>query len=450
VKPKARSSLEQEVLLLALGCPSVPRGGAALPSMLDQVNWQKLLAVTSRDLYPYLCSSLETLMEGREATPEWEELRIARRLTAVDNLRLRRELGRVTGALTEAGIPVLALKGIVLAYAVYGDPSLRPMTDLDLLVPQGERENALRVLRKLGFGYPQGLPILLRDHNPRLAPEQEYAPPLQSSESRVLVEVHTELECSEPIFPVPTGEFWSRSATAAIGGLIVRTLCPEDNLFHICLHLARSNLFAKGLLPLLDIRVLLDSHHGWDWEGIAARSLRQGCATWMYLGLEAARDFTGATVPPSFFQALPEPRDLPRLLCLVEEQILTARVGGLPPPLIPVLLAEHSWRRRAQLLYLRTKLVRREELTQQENSAGFPRLVQVFCRRLLATIKTRITKYFRAWRRGQLRLGAIRKSARLCRHSNTLFALVEQEDKPARSLTLMSNSKHTNRDGNFL
>jgi Uncharacterised nucleotidyltransferase len=427
VKPTARSSVEQEVLLLALRRPSPADSGAALSAVLGHVNWRRLLAVTSSDLYPYLCSRLEPFMEGRDAPPEWQELLTSRRLTAVDNLRLRRELTRVIGALTEAGIPALALKGIVLAHAAYDDPSLRPMTDLDLLVPHGERGNAVNVLRKLGFDYPQGLPILLREHNSRLDPKQEHAPPLQSSESRVLVEVHTELECSEPIFRVPAGEFWSRSTLAAIGGLRIRTLCPEDNLFHICLHQARAHRFEKGLLPLLDIRVLLDSYRAWNWEGIAARSLREGCATWMYLSLEAARDFTGATVPSSFFQGLPEPKDLLRLRSLVKEQILTARAGGLAPPLLPMLLAEHSWRRRAQLVYIRTRLVGRQELTQQGKSLGFLELVQVFCRRLVATIRARIPKYFRAWRTGRLRVGAIWKSARLFRHSNTLFELVEQE-----------------------
>jgi hypothetical protein len=375
-------------------------------------------------------------MQGRQAPPEWGELRAARRLVAVDNLRLRRELRRVAGALTEVNIPVLALKGIVLASAAYGDPSLRPMTDLDVLVPPGERENAVRALQKLGFDYPEGLPILLQEHSRWLETHQEYAPPLRSSESRVLVEVHTELECSEPIFRVPVGEFWSRSTTIVVGGLNVRALCPEDNLFHICLHQARAHRFEKGLLPLLDIRVLLDSHQGWDWEGIAVRSLRQGCATWMYLSLAAARDFAGATVPSSFFQALPEPRDLPQLRRLVEEQVLTARPGGLAPPLIPMLLAEHSWRRRARMLYSRTRLVGREELALQENSAGFPKLVQIFCRRLLATLRVRIPKYFRAWKTRRLRVGAILESVRILRHSNTLFALAEQEDRFAQDRTL--------------
>jgi hypothetical protein len=395
--------------------------------MLRQVNWQKLLAVTSRDLYPYLCSVLEPFMEGRQAPPQWEELRTARRLTALDNLRLRRELVRVTGALTEVGIAVLALKGIVLAYAAYGDASLRPMTDLDLLVPQEERDKAIHVLGKLGFDNPKGFPTPIRAHYWRTTPGQECAPALQSSGSRVLVEVHTQLECGEPIFPAPTREFWTRSTTTEIGGLSVRTLCPEDNLFHVCLHLARADRFEKGLLALLDIKVLLDSNLGWNWEGIAARSLRQGCATWMYLSLEAARELAGATVPSSFFRALPEPRDLPRLRSLVKEQILAARPGAFAFPLIMRLLAEPSWRRRAQLLYIRAKLVSPEEVTQLTNSGNFTKLVQVFCRQLLATMRSRISRGFRAWQRGQLRVGFIRRSASLIRHSDTLFALVEQE-----------------------
>jgi hypothetical protein len=427
MNPETKFSVEQELLLAALGCPRMAGGAATLPALLDRVNWQKLLATTSRDLYPYLCFSLEPCMEGREVPPEWEALRTARRLTAVDNLRLRHELTRITAALTEAGIPALALKGIVLAYAAYKDPSLRPMMDLDLLVPPGEREHAIGVLRKLEFGHPYGLPIFVRDHMWRFDPRQEFAPPLQSSKSRVQVEIHTMLECSEPLFPEPVQEFWSRSTTAALGGFCARTLCPEDNLFHICLHQARAHRFEKGLLPLLDIKVLLESKEHWDWEGIAARSLQRGCATWMYLGLDAARRFTGAAVSPAFFGALPEPEDLPNLWLLAEEQILSARSGGMAAPLIPKLLAESSWHRRAQMVLARTKLVRKEELGPQENSAGFLPLARVYCRRLLVTMKCRILKYFRAWRSGGLRVGTILKSARLLRHSNTLFALVEQQ-----------------------
>jgi len=145
-------------------------------------------------------------------------------------------------------------------------------------------------------------------------------------------------------------------------------------------------------------------------------------------------------VSPAFFCALPEPEDLPNLRFLAEEQILSAQSGGMAPPLIPILLAEPSWHRRAQMIFTRTKLVRKDELGPQENSAGFLPLARVFCRRLLVTMKCRIPKYFRAWRSGGLRVGTILKSARLFRHSNTLFALVEQQGKLPENPNRMQNN----------
>jgi len=156
----------------------------------------------------------------------------------------------------------------------------------------------------------------------------------------------------------------------------------------------------------------------------------------MYLALDAARRFAEAAVPQAFFRALPEPEDLPNLRFLVEEQILCARSGGMVTPLIPMLLAEPSWQRRAQMVYARARLVRKEELGPQANSPSYLSLAQVFCRRLLVTMRVRIPKYLRAWRSGGLRVGTIFKSARLFRHSNTLFTLVEQQGKPLGHRTL--------------
>ena len=424
MKPEANCNFEQQVLLALLGCRSVAEGGARLPAMLHQVKWKELIAATSPDLYPYLSSRLEPYMEYIESPPEWELLRTARRLTAVNNLRLRHELIRVIGALKEAGIPVLALKGIVLAYTAYSDPSLRPMSDLDVLVPEGHVAEAVLVLRKLGFHYPDRA-IVRRDDCSRLGPEEELAPALQLGISGVLLEVHSQLECSEPALAVPLQEFWSRSTSVVLRGHSVQTLCPEDCLFHLCLHQARHHRFEKGLLPLLDIKVFLESCQDLDWDGIAAQSLRCGCATWMYLTLEAARNLVGAAVPSIFLEALPQPRDLPKLRTLVEEQILSAGLG--PPPMIPALLAEHSWRRRARMLFTRTKLVGGEEIARLRNVSGFLQLVQAYCRRLLYTITVKIPKYFRAWRSGRLSVGAVRRSACLLRHSDTLFQLVELE-----------------------
>jgi hypothetical protein len=419
---------EQKLLLALLSSRGEARDRSEILSLLGQVNWLTFLNSTSVDLYPLVTVALEPYLGILGPLPEWERLFKPRRLTAIHNLLLRHELERTLKALQQSGIPALGLKGVVLAHTVYSDPSLRPMSDIDLLVPPDRKEDALGVLRTLGYDYPESLLAINRDHILRLAPNQEFAPGLQLRDSRVFLEVHSQLECSEPSFPMPMHEFWSRFILVDLKGLRVGTLCPEDFLFHLCLHLSRSHRFEKGLLPLVDLKLLLDSRQDWNWARIAERSLRCACATWMYLTLEVARDLVGAMVPDCFFQALAQPRDLSKLRTLVEEQIWSAQSGrSVTPPFLPTLLAEFSWSSRARMLLSRMRLVGRGELGSEPTVAGLVRRTQLVLRRLLATLRTRIPRYILAWKSGHMRLHTIRRYAVLLRKSNILFQLIEEE-----------------------
>jgi hypothetical protein len=419
--------MERRLLLALLGNRIQTVDRAGLVFLLRHVNWQTFLATASQDLYPYLAFRLEPYIDCIEAPREWDVLFNARRLTVVHNLRLRHELGKAIEALQRSGIPALALKGVVLAYTVYADPSLRPMTDIDLLVPTGKRQKALDVLHELGFEYPDGIDAMHKHHSVRLFPEQEFAPPLRLRGSNILLEVHTQLECSEPMLPMPVQEFWSRSVTVDLKGLTVRTLRQEDFLFHLCLHASRAHRFEGGLRSMVDLRMLLDSRADWHWASIAARSIRNRCATWMYLTLEAARNLVGAPIPDLLFQTLPRPDGLANLRHLAEEQILPARCAALRLPLIPTLLAEHSWRDRMRMVLKRMRLVRHEELGSGPMPVRLIRLARLSFRRLLVSVKIVIPRFRRAREAGQWNVGAVWRSARLTRHANTLFRLVEQE-----------------------
>jgi hypothetical protein len=427
LKNEAQLSTEQRLLLALLGRRPELRDKAEVPSLLSQINWTNFLKITSRDLYPYVAFNLEPYRSLLEAPLEWEQLLKTRRFTAVQNLLLHHELSRILQALQESGIPALALKGIVLAYSAYPDLSLRPMADLDLLVPPGRREEALGVLQTLEYQYPESVLATNRDHISRLDPNQELAPPLRLRASSALVEIHSQLECSEPLFPMSIGEFWSRSIFVELKGLRVGTLCPEDFLFHVCLHLSRYHRFEKGLLPLIDLKLLLESRLDWNWAGIAERSSQRGCAAWMYLTLETARDLVGAPIPDSFFQALPQPHDPTNLRRLLDQQIWSARSGRRVPPFVSSLLAESSWRKRARMILTRARLVGKKELDPEPTFAGVVRRIRLSLRRLLATVRTKIPLYVSAWKNGKLKLDTIRQQAALLRSSNTLFQLIEQE-----------------------
>ena len=419
---------ERKLLLALLGRQTEALDNAAMVSLLRQVNWQNFLNTTSEDLYPYVAFGLEPYLNFLEASPEWERLFKARRLTAVHNLLLRQELRKTLEALRQSGIPALALKGVVMAYTIYPDPSLRPMADLDLLVPPAKRAEAVLILRTLGYEYPEAVLTMRRDPNRCLSQVKEFAPPLRLRTSPALVEVHSQLECSEPLFPMSMQEYWSRSILVDLKGLTVRTLCPEDFLFHLCLHQSSWHRFEKGLLPLVDLKLLLDSRPDWNWAGIVKRSLRCGCATWMYLTLELARDLVGAPVPESFFQALPRPRDLPLLRPLAEEQIWSAQSGqSVTPGFLPSLLAERSWRSRARVFVTYIPLLRQAGLGSEMGIAGLVRRARLSLRLLTAAVRNKIPRYFYAWKSGRLNLRIIRQNATRLRLSNTLFELIDQE-----------------------
>jgi len=430
VKTEVQLGVEQSLLLALIDSRSNAQKRVDVPSLLRDVNWPKFLHITSEDLYPYVAFALEPYRSSLDALPELERLSNARRLTAAHNLLKRHELERVLAALQERCIPALALKGAVLAFTAYPDPSCRPMADLDLLVPPSKREKALQVLQTLGCEGLESEFIDLPNHAPwRLHPNQEFVLPLRIPASRVSLEVHSQLECSEPFFPMTINGFWSRSIVVNLQGLRLETLCAEDSLFHLCLHQSHHHRFEKGLLPLIDLKLLLESRPDWNWEGILERSLQSGCATWMYLTLEVARDLVGAPVPDSFFEALPRPRD-PGIRSLLKERIWSVQSARPQiPRFLCWLLADRSWRSRARMIFIPILRVIRKEKPKSATSS-LARLYQA----VIGTLKTRIPRYAFAWKRGHLKLHIIRQDVALLRASNTLFQLIEDEAKCAVTL----------------
>ena len=74
--------------------------------------------------------------------------------TAVSQARSReqfRELGRVVSALQRLGIDHFLMKGAAIASSVYPDPLLRPMQDLDIMIPPRDAWRVQRAIYRLGY-----------------------------------------------------------------------------------------------------------------------------------------------------------------------------------------------------------------------------------------------------------------------------------------------------------
>ncbi|WP_272481674.1 nucleotidyltransferase family protein, partial [Rhodothermus marinus] len=62
-----------------------------------------------------------------------------------------REVQRLHRAFEATGVPVLFYKGVVLGRMAYGDPALRPASDIDLLVAEPDFDRAEAVVFELGY-----------------------------------------------------------------------------------------------------------------------------------------------------------------------------------------------------------------------------------------------------------------------------------------------------------
>ncbi len=163
-------------------------------------------------------------------------------------LELQKALTSALELLERARVPVIVLKGGALALSVYPDPPLRPMNDIDLLVPPDAVETAVAALRSGGFLVPDEETASFWKrayfHLPLRAPGDGY----------VLVELHWGIAQADRHHPV-TDELFRASLPLPEAAGSARRLGPEDMLVHLSLHHAY-HYFEPRLIWIYDLALL--------------------------------------------------------------------------------------------------------------------------------------------------------------------------------------------------
>jgi hypothetical protein len=153
---RGHSRAERQLILLSAGTAT---RRAELSNhaerLAGEVDWHLLTAtLAARNLLTILGPRLSDLARshgGEELSRSVESALAGRRYQSVF-LQL---LGaRVTSLLAQAGIRASPLKGPQLGERIYGDPSRRPSSDVDLLVPADRLQEAVEVVRSIGYHAP--------------------------------------------------------------------------------------------------------------------------------------------------------------------------------------------------------------------------------------------------------------------------------------------------------
>lgn len=230
---------------------------------------------------------------------------------------LRRPLTELLQAAAREGLDLIVLKGAALAETVYPRPSLRRFGDIDLLVRTGDAARANTLLLGLSYAVDKAAWADLaqgRECEANFFRETDRGP--------VVLELHTNLLNNVLLrsqVSVDQDGLWRRSRPACLAGQDARVLGPEDQLLHLCLHLAGHYFDAPN--SLRDIAQVC-ADQSIDWPLVIALCRSSSASTLCYCGFYAAAALLGASVPPSVLEALAPHPTRRRLL----NKLVTSRV----------------------------------------------------------------------------------------------------------------------------
>jgi hypothetical protein len=230
-------------------------------------------------------------------------------------LRLNAQLKRLVAALADAGIPVIVLKGSVLAPTLYPAPALRPYSDVDLVVKPEHEAAAAEIVRACGLVWlPEDLERATRaraEHVDGLATRERC---FRSEDGEVAVDLQVD---PFQLLLEPRGEAgrWARAVPVPhLPSALM--LAPEDQLITLSVHVHRHGF--TRLLWLKDLDLLLRRHAATlDWDLVHAAAREDGVQVSVWYALRMARDLLATPVPPAALERLGPPQPLRALYSVI-------------------------------------------------------------------------------------------------------------------------------------
>ena len=306
-----------DLLLACLTFTDQAHSAAAL-TRCSPADWESLWDASARHgLGPLLCYRLKQLDALNLAPPHVaDKLRNSLYLSAQRNVHKFQELGQVLAAFNQSSIRVIPLKGAHLAALIYADPALRPMGDLDILVPRAQLEEGAKIIA--GLGYRACRAYQVEDECTRM----QHLPPM-NKDGHSTIEIHWAI--SKPHFPfkIDQAALWESAVPTRISAQPAWVLSNEHLLLHLALHTSYQHHFNSGLKPFCDMaEILLRHRERIDWGRLTQDAVEWGLAKSLYLTLTMVEDLLQVNVPRAALEAL-EPGDFnPEVASVLREHVL--------------------------------------------------------------------------------------------------------------------------------
>jgi len=355
----------QERLLRLLSYSPAPT--ETFPRDWSSDDWQAVVAEADRHgLVPLLQHRLQRRFPAEQVPPPAKGfLQRGHRACAVKNFLRFRALAPALAGLAQAGIPVIVLKGAYLAVMVYENMSLRPMSDVDLLLRPEDVLRADPILAQAGFQRQELAATLAQGLN-----EFHY----RQRSGQVQLEAHWELYAPDYPFRFDLEGMWRTAVPVKIAGAEALAFAPEDQLIHLASH-AAIHRFEFGLRSLADLAEVV-ARRRIDWPLLAEKAGRQSVGRAVAVPLALARELFHAEVPAATIADLGGAALPAALFSEARETVLlnarARREHGEPNPNLVLFFGRRNWKDRLKLVRSRLFPPRRILATMYPPAADSP------------------------------------------------------------------------------
>lgn len=238
--------------------------------------------------------------------------------TWFSNQLLFQSLSPVLTLFEEAGIPTLLHKGLSITLQYYIDMGVRPMHDIDLLVPADRGADAISLLQESEWQSAKGTPL----NDLKIKHSSGFVSP-----SGAELDLHWHLLVDDCADPDADHDFWEAAVPLTFQQHESLTLCPADHLLQTIVH-GLSRPRHSAIYWIADAVTILRREGSLNWD----RLLRQAEQRQFCLAIRNALTYLdehhSVSIPADVFSAV-QLLPISRIERLEASDRVAGRVGGL-------------------------------------------------------------------------------------------------------------------------
>lgn len=230
-----------------------------------------------------------------------EAVREVRERALIDvsrTLRLRAALADILRVAQGSGVPIIVLKGAVLASLLYDRPEARSYSDVDLLCKESDFQAVQDVILSLGYHTDEHAPLQHRHTGHETYFERHFLHPDGISH----VELHVD-SIKLGVKPVYGESVWARAIAVEADGNSTMALSMEDQVFMLSVHLHRHGF--NRLIWFKDIDLLIRRFgQELDWGLVIDEAQAEGAKSSLWLTFRYLQQMLRTPIPDTVMRAL--------------------------------------------------------------------------------------------------------------------------------------------------